>query len=246
MEGKATRLKRYASILLMALLMSAMQAALAAETIPVIGCPSDGQMGPIAPPANSTAPLDADAKIAQQLAYYQAAESPRVLAPRGWNCFGTYGSSGEELIVAPARIESSQLSAIRVTGPGISMTHSLGGTSGRFDVAKYAARFFPTRAHDFVSNLERETKQLDLPELDKLPSFDTDTYRQVSPTLVRFETPGARDGVGTRGTLVKSADSVSGAIALTGDDDEPDLSILRVRLAPEQRALTETILQLLP
>jgi len=230
----------------MPLLLWGMQSAPAAESIPVIGCPSDGQMGSIDPPANSTAPLDADAKIAQQLAYYRAHESADVLAPRGWHCFGTYGSSGAQLIVSAAPIDSSHLADIKVKGPAVSITHFLGGTSGRFDVASYAARFFPARAPEFVANVERDLEELEPGQPRKLPSFATDTYRQVSPTLVRFETPGSREGVGTQGVLVKSADPISGAIALSGDDEEPDLNILRVRLPPQQRALTETILQLLP
>jgi hypothetical protein len=217
--------------------------ALAAESVPVVGCPSDGQTGPLDPPAKSVASLDVLAKTAQQLAYYQAAEGPKVLAPRGWFCFGTYGSSGTVLIVTPKRFDTSNLAALKIPGPGISMTLLYGGTSGRFDVARYAARFFPKRVPNFVSAVDSEIDELKLAERRESPSFTTDTYQDVTPSVVQFDTPGAQEGVGTTGPLVKSADPVSGLITITVADEEPDLRILRVRLSPQQRALTDTILQ---
>lgn len=235
-------MRSYAWILL-PLLAWRIDAVLASESIPVIGCPSDGQAGPFDPPANSVASLEADPKIARQLAYYQAAESVGVLAPRGWQCFGVYGFSGNILIVAPTRIDSSNLSEPKVPGPGVAMTVIFGGTSGRLEVARYAARFFPERVPSFVSAANREIDELEMPELRASPSFATDTYRCVALSIVRFETPGSHAGVGTTGPLVKSTDSVSGLIALTVTDDGPDLSILRVRLSPQQRALTDAILR---
>jgi hypothetical protein len=229
--------------LLLPLLVWRIDAALAGESVPVIGCPSDGQTGPLEPPAKSVASLDVDPKTAQQLAYYQAAEGPKVLGPRGWYCFGQYGSSGTELIVAPKRLDVSNPAALKIPGPGISLTLLYGGTSGRFAVARYAARFFPKRVPNFVSAVDRELEELKQTEPREAPSFATDTYQEAAPNIVKFETPGAQEGVGTTGPLVKSADPVSGLITLTVADEEPDLRILRVRLSPQQRALMDTIVQ---
>jgi hypothetical protein len=44
--------------------------------------------------------------MAISLAYYSHHESSGsgVLAPRGWDCFGTYGSGGSTLYVVPRRL----------------------------------------------------------------------------------------------------------------------------------------------
>jgi len=55
----------------------------AQTTVPFVGCPSDGQLGPLAPPKGNPQYLNVPLKIAAELAYYKAENSPGVLAPRG-------------------------------------------------------------------------------------------------------------------------------------------------------------------
>jgi hypothetical protein len=50
----------------------AWQGAKASESVPFVGCASDGQLGPIAAPKGAAKTVGVDAATAAQLAYYQA------------------------------------------------------------------------------------------------------------------------------------------------------------------------------
>lgn len=125
------------------------QQAVASNTVsvrvPFVGCKSDGQVGPREVPSQSDKTVQIDLKSAQKLAYYRPGSSSGVLAPRGWSCFGTYGSDGDITLVTPEPIETSdRFSAVpHITGPVIEVDHWYGGTSGRFPVARITARVFP-------------------------------------------------------------------------------------------------------
>ena len=93
----------------------------AAYAVPVVSCAADGQQGPIAADANPGTAPPIPASVARQLAYY-AFSSLGVYAPRGWHCFGLYGSNGTQLIVTPERHSGSDLLAVhnpRLSGPAI-------------------------------------------------------------------------------------------------------------------------------
>jgi hypothetical protein len=65
---------------------------LAQSTVPFVGCPMDGQQGPIEAPVR---PLDippVSDGVAGRLAYY-ASGNIGVLAPRGWSCLGLLGQT---------------------------------------------------------------------------------------------------------------------------------------------------------
>ncbi|HTW65476.1 MAG TPA: hypothetical protein VME17_12695 [Bryobacteraceae bacterium] len=79
-----------------------------------------------------------DSSAAKRLTYYEAAVNTGVLAPRGWYCFGTYGSAGEDLTVSPAPINRDG-----TNGPIVQVDNIDGNTSGRFEVAEVIARVFP-------------------------------------------------------------------------------------------------------
>lgn len=114
--------------------------------VPFVGCASDGQAGPIDPPRGRVHPVTLPARIAQRLAWYQAQDGPGILAPRAWHCFETYGSSGGSLFVSPDPIDHNELFSDNwkgFKGPAIQISVSVGGTSGRFEVASIIARVFP-------------------------------------------------------------------------------------------------------
>jgi len=111
--------------------------------VPFVGCRSDGQVGPSPAPKREDKAVFLDAVAAQRLAYYQSKSSEGVLAPRGWHCFGAYGSSGTSLAVTPDPIKFADLSA--VDGPLIEVREQSGETSGRLAVAQVIARVFPTQ-----------------------------------------------------------------------------------------------------
>ena len=78
--------------------------------VPFVGCKSGGQVGPEPAPHGAGKTVRIDAGTAQKLAYYQAGNPPGVLAPRGWYCFGLYGSGGSTLLVSPEPIEDKLFS----------------------------------------------------------------------------------------------------------------------------------------
>lgn len=91
--------------------------ALAAEPVPVVGCPAESMSGPL--PAPATPPIRARvaAAGAGQLALY-AAEGQQVLVPRGWHCIELYGSGGAVLLVTPHFYTAAILpGANRLSGP---------------------------------------------------------------------------------------------------------------------------------
>lgn len=123
--------------------------------VPFVGCPSDGQVGPMETPKGTSKLVAISRQDAQRLAYYSAFRRG-VLAPRGWHCFGVYGSGGSALFVVPQIVDTEHILSIDrdLSGPVIALSDDYGGTSGRDQVARVIARVFPAyRA--FVDDLER-------------------------------------------------------------------------------------------
>jgi hypothetical protein len=125
---------------------AALNTRVTAASIPFIGCKSDGQVGDLDAPEGTDMSVSLSEETARGLAYYKAKMGMGVLAPRGWYCFGTYGSGGAQLFVGPERIEGANLFAADrkgFGGPVIEISYSYGNTSGRDEVAQVIARVFP-------------------------------------------------------------------------------------------------------
>jgi hypothetical protein len=123
------------------------------NTVAFVGCVSDGQTGPLPAPSGRPVALPDTSGPASEIAYYRAEHGPGVFAPRGWHCRGWYGSSGDGLLVAPEAVDMGQAVVPRIAGPGVEMSESFGGTSGRFGVAVLAATLFPQRLQGFVKRV---------------------------------------------------------------------------------------------
>jgi hypothetical protein len=208
--------------------------------VPFVGCPSDGQTGPVDAPKGADKVVQLDAGIAQKLAYYQAEYAPAVLAPRGWYCFGAYGSNGAFLLVAPQPIKGDDLllSPERgPTGPAVQAGVSSGETSGRFEVARIIARVFP-KERAFVRNIIKEGIEpaSDFP-FGPYPN-DKLTYR--GDRIVEYQTPPRSEGLGTISRLKANDYPINGVAILRGP---PDLILLAVRLPSEMHDLTSQIVQ---
>jgi hypothetical protein len=212
----------------------------ALESVPFVGCPSDGQQGPEPAPKGSAKSVGVDAAIAAQLAYYQAKDSFGVLAPRGWKCFYTYGSSGATLTVAPSG-NLADLNAPPLTGPAVVATLSSGETSGRFEVAKYSARLFPKLEAGFIASVIAEGIE---PKKDfPFGPWPADKLVYRTPSLVEFETPVNSDGLGTSARLRKDALPIHGmaTVRSSGTPGSPDFYLLTVRLPAAQASLSSAI-----
>jgi hypothetical protein len=209
--------------------------------VPFVGCASDGQTGLIEPPQGRAKVMPIPASAAQRLAYYEAEDGPGVLGPRGWHCFGTYGSSGATLYVSPEPIRSTDLLSVSgkgFSGPAIQISIQNGDTSGRFGVAETIARVFPSHL-SFVQDVIAEG-------IEPASSFPRGPYPQDrliyrGAEMVEFQTPADTDGLGTRSGLQKNDAPIEGVAALFGE--ETNLLQLSLRLSPETSDLGESIIR---
>jgi len=200
----------------------------AAVTVPFVGCASDGMAGPQAAPTGQSLAVSIPAAMAQRLAYYKAEYSSGVLAPRGWNCFSTYGSNGASIFVSPDSIDPKAFFSEDWKGfPGevIQLSYDSGGTSGRFEVAKIVARVFPAYK-GFAQKVIAEGLEpaSDFP-FGPYPS-DKLTYR--GKNIVVFETPANAHGLGTDSLLLMNASPIEGVAIISGVDT--DLTRLSARI----------------
>jgi hypothetical protein len=205
-------------------------------SVPFVGCDSDGQVGPIKAPAAPALSVLAKPEEAEKLAYYKSEKGVGALAPRGWYCFGTYGSGGDALYITPRSIDRANIFSNGpggADGPAIAVVYRYGGTSGRFSVAEVVARVFPVRRSFAVGVME---------EFDQSFTFGPypkDTLVYKSNELVEYQTPAQTDGLGTYWWLSKSTIPIEGAALLVGS--EPDLALLSVRLPVDLDRLTMII-----
>lgn len=214
--------------------------ALMVGTVPFVGCASDGQSGPVPAPDGASKVVPISAEVARSLAYYESETGFGVLGPRGWHCFGIYGSSGDALYVSPRVVSPNKLfsgSREGLAGSVILLSRHNGGSSGRYAVAEIIARIFPAH-RAFVRDVIAEgVKPATAFALAPYPK-DTLLYR--SNEAVEYKTPPHDYGLGTQG-LKPNGDPISGVAILSGVDT--DLITLSVRLSSDQAVLISSIVQ---
>ena len=199
-------------------------------------------MGPKRAPEGKSVAVMLAPKTASQVAYYISAMGAiGVLAPRDWNCFGTYGSNGDALYVSPQPIDRAKLFSTDqsgFTGPVIELAQSIGDTSGRFTVADIIARVFPA-FRDFATHVMSESN----PPFQKYTfrPYPEDVLTYKSKTVVEYQTPANAEGLGTQSRLKKNASPIEGVAILIGDT--PDALLLSVRLPPGLAGLAPAIVQ---
>ncbi len=209
--------------------------------VPFVGCRSDGQVGPQDAPTGKPKTITISPQLAQRVAYYKASDGEGVLGPRGWYCFGTYGSSGSSLYVTPVPLKSADLfsnSWKGISSYGIQISESNGDTSGRFEVAQIVARVFPAHSA-FVRRVIAEGVE----PATSFPygPYPTDKLTYKSKEAVEYVTPPNTEGLGTKSFLVKDADPIDGVALLTGE--ELSLTHLSARLPPEMSDLLSVIIR---
>jgi hypothetical protein len=210
--------------------------------VPFVGCASDGQVGPMDAPQGVSMSFPISPTAAKQLAFYQSANGPGVLGPRGWHCFGTYGSSGDATFISPEAIDDGRIMGSNwkgFSGPAIEFSRRFGDTSGRFDVAGIMARVFPGH-EQFVQRVVAEKGLVQSFESGPYPA-DKLTYRGKNKDMVEFKTPPNSKGLGTEASMLQPNSSpVSGVAILFGST--PDLLLLQVRLPAELQPLANDII----
>jgi len=159
-----------------------------------------------------------------------ATDQLAILAPQGWRCFGLYGSDGDTLIAAPELLSYDILrNGGALSGPAIQMSRMRGDTSGRFDVARAIARFFPDHM-TFTAHVIAE----DIEPAGAFPRgpYPADTMHSNGPEDVTFTTPGGAQGMGTASRLIANPAPIIGFVHLT---PENDLVTLQVRVPSATR-----------
>lgn len=213
----------------------------AGVSVPFVGCKSGGQIGPQEAPNDNPVSVPISLRAAQKLAYYSAStQGAGVLAPRGWYCFGTYGSGGEAVMVSPRPIDTNIFSTTwgGFAGPAIELSHRYGDTSGRFDVAEIIARVFPAYKA-FATRVMEGAPGYPTFEFGAYPK---DALAYKSRKVVEYKTPAQTDGLGTyHSSLKKNSSLIDGVAMLVGP--APDLVLLSVRLPLELNGLTSVIVQ---
>ena len=233
---------------LAAVLAVASFSACAQTSVPYVGCPGDGQMGPYPAAKGSPKPVTLPPEIANKLAWYEyKGDAGRIgtLGPRDWNCFVTIGSNGETLYVAPEALDSARILEHKnwkgFTGPAIQLSGSDDGTSGRFAVARTVARVFPA-----YRNYARKIIEEGLGPASDYPfgPFPYDHLTYKGGKLVEFTTPGHHKGLGTMSWLLPSDQPIIGFALLTiGPDADTGLIQLNLRLPQSLSFLSATLIQ---
>ena len=211
-------------------------------TVPFVGCPADGQTGPIPAPKGQPRVVLLSNVLADSIAYYKGEQASGVFAPRGWHCQVWYGSSGSGVLVTPTPIDTKHFPPPKVLSPAVEMGVSSAGTSGRFTVASYASRLFPRTLARFIERVRNERL---VPDSEFYPHrFAHDSVSTVDSLMAEFTTPPGVSGLGTAGLLGPSKDPVHGVAVIAADSSEPDLTILQVRLGANMHQVEATVLRL--
>lgn len=215
-----------------------------AMQVPFVGCKSDGRVGPIGAPAGRTETLHLSPALARRLAYYEARGGWGVLAPRGWYCFGTYGSAGANLYVTSVPIETAKVLAYQwkgFSGQVIQVSYEYGDTSGRFGVAETVARVFPAFTA-FVHNVIAQNDSIGGAPLSfHSGPYPHDKLKYLNNHTVEYETPANTKGLGTFYEVQPNSEPIFGVAALVGRT--PDLVFVAMRLPENDRDLRGPILE---
>jgi len=207
---------------------AAISAQQAPVQVPLVGCETGGQVAMELPNASSVS-VPNNPGIAAKLAYYAAGNGLGILAPRGWYCFGTVGSGGDQLSVTPKPIDKGKYFSNAWSGfegPVVHIIHRIGGTSGRFSVAEVIMRVFPDR-RAFAEGVAESFPWVKEGYAEGPYPGDRLTYKSTS--VVEYVTPAQEEGLGTYWGLLKGDSSINGVAILIGGPT-PDLVLSAVRL----------------
>ena len=200
--------------------------------VPTVACAQDGQVGPLEPPAlPKSARVLVPEATATSLALYSAYEgvAAGVLAPRGWECFGTYGSAGATLYVVPHRVGGEifdRLDKVK-EGPAVISRFADGDTSGRYELAKTSARIFP-RARAIVEGIRGSGVD---PDDYVFTPWPADRLDYLTDFAVSYLTPARTQGLGTAIGFAPTREPISGLVFLmSSKQGVPYLEELAVRL----------------
>ena len=204
--------------------------------IPSVGCNADGQVGPLDAPKSTEVEVRLDPAVALRLALYRSESTPSVLGPRGWSCFGVYGSARATLYVTPEPLGPAGFDP-KGQGNGIEASAINGDTSGRFEVARIVARVFPAQ-RAFVERVIAEG----IEPARNFPSgpFPGDYLKYLNDLVVEYETSADSEGLGTSLQMRPGTNPIRGITILQMPN--PTLLHLALRLPQSMKDLEPIII----
>jgi len=205
-----------------------------AESVPFVGCPSEGQAGAAPAPPSGPVPRVAGA-AARHLAYYRS-ETLAVLAPRGWHCLALRGPDGASLLVTRDPFEAADWTGQRrYSGPAVQLSVILpprirpGEPATRSGHAEFVARYFPL----FLDRVRHLASVESLREPLPWGPYPEDRIRRRSASWIAYVTPPGREGLGTSGALAPAGLPIRGWLRFAPDDG---LSLLKLHIRLPRRA----------
>jgi hypothetical protein len=145
-------------------------------------------------------------------------------------------------VVTPDSINLVQYPQPSVRGQAIELELRTAGTSGRFRVAVYASRLFPTAVPEFIQRVKAEGLVPDSALTGE--RYAQDSVTSLGRLVAEFITPAGARGLGTEGYLDPSSNAIHGVAVIEADSEEPDISIIRVRLGSSMHQVEAAVLQL--
>ena len=107
-------------------------------------------------------------------------------------------------------------------------------------VAPIAARLFP-QAKKFVAGVSAFLKDIGSPYRFATGSWPQDRIKRIRQDIVEYVTPAGAEVLGTQSWL-KKGEAIRGVAILTAGN-EPDLTLLSVRVPPDMAALAPVIIR---
>jgi hypothetical protein len=138
-------------------------------------------------------------------------------------------------------IDSTHFPPPQSAGHAVELSFSDGGTSGRFRVAEYASRLFPSAAARFIERVKSEGLEPDS-AFERGP-YATDSVTYLADRVAEFRTQQHTRGLGTEGILDPSSDAIRG-IAVLDTSGDWGMSLLRVRLGSNLHQVEVTLVRL--
>jgi hypothetical protein len=224
--------------------------AMAATTIPFVGCIEAGATvldgswtAPLGKPLVTSLPP----AIASQLAIYVSNWSA-VLAPRGWACRSRVEAlQGVDMIVSPLPRDGDDRAVL--SGPAIILWNNERPAT----VASYTARYFPqalatVEASDEVCGAACETLLNPKGGAPRLaPSYPADIIRHRGHMVLEYTTPANRPGLGHQIGLPGSGQFALTSYGVLAVSDLPrgegGIVNLTVRLPPQRSFLHDAIIK---
>ena len=206
-----------------------------------IGCPADGQAGPVEAPEANARSVPAAERLPETVAYYKGEQAPGAFAPRGWQCHVWYGSGGGILLVTPdAQKPVNGTAWPAVSGEAVELTFHDSGASGRYQVQEYSLFFFHTR-----QEFRRWVEGTGFNFLNPYEDFKNDSIKIRGRTVAEFITPPSTTGFGTAQFLRPSTDTIEGTAVFGNSKAYGEyLVVLRIRLSQTKSQLKTELLRL--